>query len=121
MNYLLQYTMLNVYKLFLNITIQHVGYRFNNGLCLTFLEFKQDIDEILGKINAYIPLFTTRGDTPTKHETRWIFGAAITVISGMVTAYRIYKSYTFHKNVQRTLHYILNKQKQFQKNVLSNK
>ncbi len=36
----------------------------------------------------------------------WIFCVAFTVISGLVTAYRIYKSYTFKKNVQRTLHYI---------------
>ncbi len=54
-------------------------------------------------------------------EKQWIFGAAFTVISGIVTACRKYKSYTFCKNMQRTLHYILNKQKQFQQNVLSNK
>ncbi len=57
-----------VYKLFLNITIQHVRQHFNNGLCSTFLEFKQDIDDIFGEINAYIPQFTSRSDTPTKRE-----------------------------------------------------
>ncbi len=84
----------NIYKLFLNITIQHIRHRFNNGLRSTFLEFEQDIDNIFGEITAYIPQFTTRFDTLTKREKRWIFGAAFTVISGLVTAYRIYKSYT---------------------------
>ncbi len=108
----LRYTMPNVYKLFFNVTIQHVRHHFNNGLCLTFLKFEHDIDDILGEINASIPQFTTRSDTPTKREKRWIFGAAFTVISGLDTVYRIYKSYTFRKNMQRTLHYILNVLKQ---------
>ncbi len=96
----LRYTMPNVYKLFLNITIHHDYHCFNNGLRSTFLEFEQDIDDIFGEINAYIPQFTTRSDRPTKREKQWIFGAAFTVISGLVTAYRIYKSYTFRKNMQ---------------------
>ncbi len=116
----LHYAMPNIYKLFLNITIQHVRHYFNNCLHSTFLECERDIDDILGEINAYIPQFTTKSDTPTKCE-KWIFVAAFTVISGFVTAYSIYKSYTFCKNIQRMLHYILNKQKQFQQNVLSNK
>lgn len=48
----------NIYKLFLNITIQHVR--------LCFREFKTDIDEIFEEINAYIPQFTTRSETPTR-------------------------------------------------------
>ncbi len=43
------------------------------------------------------------------------------VFSGLVTAYRIYKSYTLRKNVQQTLSYILDKQRNFQQNILSNK
>ncbi len=90
----------NVYKIFLNITIQHVRHHFNNRLRLTFLEFEQDIDNIFGEINAYIPQFTTTSDTPTKREKQWIFGAALTFISGLVTANRIYKIYTLGKNRQ---------------------
>ncbi len=101
----LNFMMSNVYKLFLNITIQHVRHLFNHGLRCTFFEFKWDIDDIFEEINAYILQFTTQSDTPTKHEKHWIFGAAFTVMSGLVTAYRIYKSYIFRKNVQRTLSY----------------
>ncbi len=79
----LRYIMPNIYKLFLNITIQHVRHHFNNSLCSTFLEFEQDIDDIFGEINAYIPQFTTRSDTHTKHEKRWIFGAAFTIIPSL--------------------------------------
>ncbi len=64
----LDYMMSNVYRLFLNITIQHVHHRFNHGLRSTFLEFERDIDEICNEINAYIPQFTTKSDTPTKPE-----------------------------------------------------
>ncbi len=117
----LNFLMPNVYRLFLNITIQHVHHRFNSGLRLIFLEFQLDIDDIFEEINAYIPQFTTRSDTPTNCIKCWIFGAAFTVVSDLVTSYRIYKSYTFRKNVQQTLSYILNKQRHFQQNVLSNK
>ncbi len=82
----LSYLMPNVYRLFLNINIQHVHYRFNTGLSLTFLEFEQDIDDIFGEINAYIPQFTTRSNMPTNREKCWIFGAAFTVVSSLVTA-----------------------------------
>ncbi len=95
----LNFMMPNLYKLFLNITIQHVHHRFNHGLCSTFFEFKRDMDEIFEETNAYIPLFTTQSDTLTKREKRWIFGVAFMVVSGLVTAYRIYKKYTFRKNV----------------------
>ncbi len=44
--YVLDCMLLNVYRLFLNITIQHVCYHFNHGLHSTFLEIEQDIDEI---------------------------------------------------------------------------
>ncbi len=117
----LNFMMPNVYRLFLNITIQHVRHHFNNGLRSTFFEFERDIDEIFEEINAYIPQFTTQSDTSTKREKHWIFGAAFIVVSGLVTAYRIYKSYTFRKNVQRTLSYILSNQRHFQQNILPNK
>ncbi len=64
----LNFMMPNVYRLYLNITIQHVCYRFNHGLRSTFFEFESNIDEIFDKINAYIPQFTTKSDTPTKHK-----------------------------------------------------
>ncbi len=77
----LDYMMPNVYRLFLNITIQHVRHRFNHGLCSTFLEFEQGIDEIFDEINVYIHQFTTKSDTLTKREKRWIFGMAIMIVS----------------------------------------
>ncbi len=91
----LDYMMPNVYRLFLNITIQHVSHRFNYGLRSTFLEFEQGIVEIFNEINDYIPQVTTKSNTPTKREKFWIFGAAFTIVSGLVTPYWIYKSYTF--------------------------
>ncbi len=66
--YVLVYMMSNVYRLFLNIIIQHVSHHFKHSLRSTFLEFEKDIDEIFNKINAYIPQFTTKSDTPTKLE-----------------------------------------------------
>ncbi len=114
----LNFLMPSVYRLFLNITIQHVCHRFNQGLSSTFFEFERDIDEIFEEINAYILQFTTQSDTPTNREKLWIFGAAST---GLVTACRIYKSYTFRKSLQQTLTYILSNQNHFQQNILSNK
>ncbi len=111
--------MLNIYKIFLIITIQHVRLQFNNGLSSSFMGFEKDIDDIFGEINAYIPQFTTRSDTPTTKEKRWIFGAAFTVVSGIVSTYPFYKSYTFKKNVKRTIHYILDGQKHFCQNIFS--
>ncbi len=56
-------------------------------------------------INAYIQQFTTKTDTPTKHEKRWIFGAAFMIVSGLLTAYRIYKTYTFSYILSNQRHY----------------
>ncbi len=42
----LNFLMPNVYRLFLNITIQHVCHRFNYGLRSTFFKFERDIGEI---------------------------------------------------------------------------
>ncbi len=117
----LKFLMHNVYSLILNITIQHIRLRFNNGLSLSFMEFEHDIDNIFDEINAYIPQFTTRSDTPSSNEKRWIFGAAFTVVSGLVSAYRFYKDYVFNKNMTRTLHYILSNQNHFSQNILTNK
>ncbi len=111
----------NVYRLFLNITIQHICLRFNNGLSLILMKFEHDIDDIFDEINAYVPQFTTRSDTPTTCEKGWIFRTAFTVVSGLVSAYRFYKDYVFKKNVKRTLHYILDCQNHFRQNILSNK
>ncbi len=49
------------------------------------------------------------------------FGAIFTTVSGLVTDYRIYKSYTFRKNVQHTLSYILYNQRHYQQYILPNK
>ncbi len=124
--YFIQFTFMrtimpNVYKLFLNITIQHVRLHFKNGLYSSFMEFEKDIDDIFVEINAYIPQFTTRSVTPTTRKKCWIFGAAFTVVSELVSAYCFYKSYTFRKNVKKTLHYILDSQQHFHQNILSNK
>ncbi len=113
--------MQRVYKMFLNITVQHVRLRFNNGLSSTFAEFETDIDDIFEEINAYIPQFSTRSDTPTTREKLWIIIAAFTVVSELVSAYYFYKSYTFNKNVKRTLLYILDIQRDFCQDILSNK
>ncbi len=107
----LNFVILNVCKLFLNITIQNVRHHFNHGLRSTFFEFKPNIDDIFREINAYILQFTTRSDTLTKLDKRCIFGAAFMVMYGLVTAYTIYKSYTSRKNVQHTLSYILSNQR----------
>ncbi len=76
----LNYLMSNVYRLFLNITIEHVRHRFNNSLSSTFLEFERDIDNIFEEINAYIPQFTTRSDTRTNRENIGYLGPAFTVV-----------------------------------------
>ncbi len=64
----LDFLMHNVYRLYLNITIQHIHLQYNNRLSLSFMDFEHDINGILYEINAYIPQFTTRSDTPTKPE-----------------------------------------------------
>ncbi len=84
--------MRGVYKLFLNVTIQHVCFRFNNGLTSIFAEFETDIDDIFEEINAYLPQFKTRHVSPTPREKHWIFGADFTVVSGLVSAYQFYKA-----------------------------
>ncbi len=109
-----------VYKLLLNVTIWHVCLHFNNGLSSTFAKFETDIDDYFGEINAYIPQFTTRSDTPTPWEKHSIFGAAFKVVSGLVSAYWFYKSYTFKKTVKRTLCYIFYGQRHFSQDLLSN-
>ncbi len=92
---------------------------FNNGLSSSFMGFEKDIDDFCGEINAYILQFTSRSDTYTTREKHWIFSAAFTVLSGLVSSYRSYKNYTFKKNVKRTLHYILDGQRHFRQDILS--
>ncbi len=117
----LKFLMHNVYRLFLNITIQHIRIWFNNRLSLSFTEFEHDIDDIFDDVNAHIPQFTTRSDTPSTHEKSWISTAAFTFFSGLVSAYRFYKDYVFKKNMKQTLHYILDNQNHFSQNILTNK
>ncbi len=116
-----KFLMHNVYRLFLNITIQHIRIWFNNRLSLSFTEFEHDIDDIFDDVNAHIPQFTTRSDTPSTHEKSWISTAAFTFFSGLVSAYRFYKDYVFKKNMKQTLHYILDNQNHFSQNILTNK
>ncbi len=85
------------------------------------MEFEHDIDDIFDEINSYIPLFTTNSDTPSTHEKCWIFRAAFIVVSGLVSAYRVYKDYVFKTNVKQTLPYILDNQSHFSQNILTNK
>ncbi len=80
----INFLMSNVYRLFLNITTQHIHHYFNHGLSSTFFEFERDIDDIFEEINAYIPQFTILSDTPTNREKCWIFRATFTVVSGLV-------------------------------------
>ncbi len=47
---LMRTLMPNVYKLFLNITIQYVRLHFSNGPSSSFMEFEKDIDDIFGEI-----------------------------------------------------------------------
>ncbi len=77
------------------------------------MEVENDIDNIFNEINTYILQFTTRSDTTTTLEKRWILGAAFTVVSRLLTAYRFYKDYVFKNNVKHTLHYILDNQNHF--------
>ncbi len=85
------------------------------------MDFEHDIDNIFNEVNAYIPQFTTRSETPSSRKIRWIFGAAFTVVSRLVSAYRFYKDYVFKKNNKRNLHYILSNQNHFCQNILTNK
>ncbi len=56
----LEFPMHNIYRLFLNIIIQHIHLRFNNGLSLNFIKFEYDINDMFDEINAYIPQFTNK-------------------------------------------------------------
>ncbi len=85
------------------------------------MEFEHDGDDILYEINTYILKFTTWSDIPTIREKRWIFGAAFTVVSGLVTVYRFFKDYVFKKNVKCTLHNLPDGQNHCRQNILSNK
>ncbi len=69
--YVLDYMMPNVHRLFLNITIQHVHHHFSMAYVQHFLIFELDIDEIFNEINAY--QFITKNNMPTKCEKCWIF------------------------------------------------
>ncbi len=65
-----------------------------------------------------LPPRVTRPPNVKKH---WTFGAAFTIVSGLVTAYSLYKSYNLRKNVQHTFSYILSIQRHYEQHILSNK
>ncbi len=84
------------------------------------MEFEHEIDTILTEINAYIPRFVIRTDTPNRNERSLIFGAAISVVSRLFSAWKFYKDRRFKQNLHRTLRYIINEQKAFKTGILTN-
>ncbi len=55
-----------VYRLFLNITVQMIKEQFHYDQSVSSMEFEYEIDAILTEVNAYIPRFVTRSDTPNR-------------------------------------------------------
>ncbi len=84
-------------------------------------EFEQEIDAILTEVNAYIPKFVTRSNTPSRQKTGLIFGVAMSVVSGLFSAWKLYKDRRFKQNLHRTLKYIINEQKALRTGILTNK
>ena len=110
-----------VYKLFLNVTIQYMNIRFSRTTHNSTIEFEREIDYVLDEVNSYIPRFTTRSATPNRREKRAVLAALFTIGSGLFSAWRFYKDYTFKRNLKRTLHYILNENSRFRAGILSNR
>ncbi len=54
-------------------------------------------------------------------KKRAILTALFTVGSGLFSAWRFYKDYTFKRNLRRTLHHIINDGKHFRQGILSNR
>ncbi len=94
------------------LTMTYVRHSFNtNGTLMKYLKRSMPIFRSL-------PPRVTR--PPNMNNVGYLGQPSRLCLVG-VTAYRIYKSYTFRKNVQRTLSYILSNQRHFQQNILSNK
>ncbi len=85
------------------------------------MKFEKEIDFILSETNAYIPRFVTRTDKLAKREKRAILAALFTIGSGLFSAWRFYKDYTFKRNLRRTLHHIINDGEHFRQGILSNR
>ncbi len=111
----------NVYRLFLNITVQMIKEQFHYDQSVSSMEFEHEIDAILTEVNAYIPRFVTRSDTPNRQERSLIFGASMNVVSGLFSAWNFYKDRRFKQKRHRTLRYIINEQKAFRTGILTNK
>ncbi len=60
--------------------------------------FEKEIDYILSETNAYMRRFVTPTDTPVNHEKRAILAAFFTIVSGLFSAWRFYRDYTFKRN-----------------------
>ncbi len=76
--------------------------------------------DILTETNAYIPRFITKSDKFTDREKRYIIAGLLTLGSGLFSAWRLYKDWTFKRNLKRTLHYILNEGESFRRGILTN-
>ncbi len=111
----------DIFKMHLNITIQYIKIRFAEYIRLSSAKFGKEIDFILSETNAYILRIVPRSDTPVNHEKRAILAALFTVGSGLFSAWRFYKDYTFKRNLRWMLHHILNDHKHFRQGILSNR
>jgi len=110
-----------VYKMFLNITIQYMNIRFSQGVRDSSMVFEQEIDYILDEVNAYIPRFITKSDVPDYREKRALLSALLTIGGGLFSAWKFYKDYTFKRNLRRTLHHILKDNKNFKFGIMTNR
>ncbi len=86
-----------VYKLFLNITVQMIKQQFHYDQSVTSMEFEQEMDTILTKVNAYIQRFVTRSDTQSRQERSLIFSATMSVVSGLVQLGNVTKTDDLNK------------------------
>ncbi len=108
-------------QMFLNISVQYVNIRFAENMKLSSAKFENEIDYILTETNAYIPRFITRSDKFTDREKHSIIAGLLTLGSGLFSAWRFYKDWTFKRNLKRTLRYILNEVELFRRGILTNR
>ncbi len=95
--------------------------QFHYDQSVSSIEFEHKIDTILTEINAYIPRFVIRTDTPDRYERSLIFCVTMGIISWLFSAWKFYKDRRLKQNLHRTLKYIINAQKEFKTAILNNK
>jgi hypothetical protein len=110
----------HVAQMLINVTLQYMEIRFAHGLRVDALIFQTELDLLLSEVNAYIPHFTTNHSISPRRRKRLVVAAAFTIASGIFSAWRFYKDYQFKKNLRRTIHYIMDKQKEFKQGILTN-